>query len=67
MALNPPLSSLGEPYRVEGEIFILQRGGIEFEVKVEGLGKMKGKGIVSLMYSLICYIDGADNIKNCSD
>ena len=46
MALNPPLNEYGEPYRIENEIFVLQRKGIEFEVKVEGLGKMSGKGIV---------------------
>lgn len=40
MALNPPLNSIGEPFRVQNEIFILQRKGIEFEVKVKGLGKM---------------------------
>jgi len=48
MALNPPLNDMGEPYRVDAnEHFILQRHGIEFEVKVDGLGKMSGKGIVS--------------------
>jgi hypothetical protein len=47
MALNPPLTGQGEPFRIEGEHFIMQRKGIEFEVKVEGLGKMKGTGMVS--------------------
>jgi hypothetical protein len=44
MALNPPTNSSGEPLRVQGEHFILQRNGIEFEVKIDGLGKLKGKG-----------------------
>lgn len=48
MALNPPLNEYGEPCRVSSELFILQRKGIEFEVKIEGLGKMKGKGIVKI-------------------
>ena len=48
MALNPPVNEIGEPCRVSGECFILKRKGITFEVKVEGLGKMKGEGIVSL-------------------
>ena len=48
MALNPPLNGEGEPYRVDNnEAFILNRKGIEFEVKVQGLGKMTGKGVVS--------------------
>ena len=42
MALNPPINEFGEPCRVQGENFIFQRKGIEFEVKVDGLGKMKG-------------------------
>ena len=46
MALNPPLNPSGEPFRIEGEHFIMQRKGIEFEIKVEGLGKMKGNGMV---------------------
>jgi len=50
MALNPPLSESGEPFRIEGEHFVMQRRGIEFEVKVEGLGKFKGQGFVSYSY-----------------
>lgn len=46
MALNPPLTEQGEPYRVQGEVFILKRKGIDFEVKIDGLGKMSGSGIV---------------------
>ena len=30
--------------RVTGETFILDRKGMEFEVKIDGIGKMKGKG-----------------------
>ena len=48
MALNPPLTQNGEPYRIDhNEFFILHRKGIEFQIKVEGLGKMSGQGIVS--------------------
>ena len=50
MALNPPLTDLGDPYRVENEVFILRRQGIDFEVKINGLGKMKGKGMVFNLY-----------------
>ena len=47
MSLNPPLNEAGEPFRIEGEHFVMQRKGIEFEIKVEGLGKFKGQGLVS--------------------
>lgn len=47
MSLNPPLSEVGEPFRIEGEHFVMQRKGIEFEIKVNGLGKFKGQGLVS--------------------
>jgi hypothetical protein len=53
MALNPPLNEIGEPFRIEGEHFIMQRKGIEFQINVEGLGKMSGNGMVSLFSSLI--------------
>ena len=50
MALNPPITDDGEPYRIDyNETFFLQRKGIDFEVKVEGLGKMSGKGKVRFL------------------
>jgi hypothetical protein len=48
MALNPPISQGGLPLRVEGEYMVLQRENIEFEAKITGLGKVEGKGMVSL-------------------
>jgi hypothetical protein len=49
MALNPPLTENFEPHRADNdEFFILNRRGIEFEVKIDTLGKMSGKGIVML-------------------
>ncbi len=53
MALNPPLNEYGEPCRVSGEHFILKRKGIQFEIKVEGLGKMKGEGLVIISFTNI--------------
>ena len=47
MSLNPPLNENGEPFRIEGEHFILQRKAIDFEIKIDGLGKFKGSGLVS--------------------
>ena len=46
MALNPPLNEGGEPLRVPRETFVLKREHIDFEVKVQGLGKFKGSGAV---------------------
>lgn len=46
MALNPPTGAGYMPHRVHGEFFCLQREGIEFEVKIDGMGKLKGKGFL---------------------
>lgn len=44
MALNPPQLADGTPTRLEGEYFVLNRKGIEFEVKIPNYGKKSGKG-----------------------
>jgi uncharacterized protein (AIM24 family) len=49
MALNPPIHETGEPFRIENEHFVMHRSGIDFEVKIEGLGKMKGSGRVTII------------------
>jgi hypothetical protein len=46
MALNPPLGINFEPLRVQGEHFCLQRMGVEFELNIKGMGKLKGAGKV---------------------
>ena len=48
MALNPPLDANANPYRVANEHFILYRKGCEFELNIENMGKLKGKGGMSL-------------------
>lgn len=47
MALNPPQLADGTPTRLQGEYFVLNRKGIEFEVNIPGYGKKSGKGWVS--------------------
>lgn len=47
MAINPPLSPDGTPLRVPGEIFVMTRKDMEFEIKVTGLGKLTGAGHVN--------------------
>ena len=55
MALNPPLSPNGDPYRIEGEFFVMKRKGIEFEFKVDHGNKYTGKGNMILTTSrIIC-------------
>lgn len=44
MALNPPQTESGDPCRVSGEVFMLKRKAIEFEVKVPDYATYKGKG-----------------------
>ena len=53
MALNPPLDQQGNPCRVNGEYFILNRTGVEFEFKVSGGNKYTGKGRVSKFIIII--------------
>ena len=62
MALNPPLSPNGDPYRIEGEYFVMKRKGIEFEFKVENGNKYTGKGNMILTTSRIICV----NNKNSS-
>ena len=46
MALNPPITNTGNPFRVDGELFVLLRDKIEIEVKIPNIGKKKAKGKV---------------------
>lgn len=49
MALNPQLFSNGWPVPFNGELFVLARDGVEFEVdKIPGCGKVKAKGTIYL-------------------
>jgi len=57
MALNPPIGPNFEPLRVQGEHFCLQRVGVEFELKIEGMGKLKGQGKVVLTTARLVLIN----------
>jgi hypothetical protein len=46
MALNPPISMSGIPLRVADEYILLDREGVEIEVKVPGMKSLSGKGKV---------------------
>lgn len=61
MALNPPLSASGDPLRVTGEHFIIQRNGVEFEVKIPSMGKLKGKGTMILTTNRVILLNNKDS------
>ena len=61
MALNPPQAADGEPHRVEGEHFVLKRKGIEFQINIKGMGKLKGKGGVILTTCRLILINIKDD------
>ena len=59
--LNPPLNSMGEPLRVEGEYFVMKRGGAEFEFKVERGSKYTGKGEMILTTCRVICLNNKNN------
>ena len=56
MALNPPLDNYGNPYRVNGEYFVMKRDGAEFEFKVSGGNKYTGKGQVNKNFNIYLFL-----------
>ena len=66
MALNPPICSNWEPLRVQGEHFCLQRMGVEFELNIKGMGKLKGKGkvIVTTVRMVLINPEGKADFKS---
>jgi hypothetical protein len=48
MTLNIPVNNQGIPHALNGERFLLYRQNIEFQVKIDGLGKKELKGTVIL-------------------
>lgn len=63
MALNPPLDSYGNPFRVNGEYFIMKRDGAEFEFKVSGGNKYTGKGQVNKIFNIYLISCNLDDIN----
>ena len=57
MALNPPLSSDGTPFRLEHEVILCDRKGMEAEVKVKGMSKLGGKGKVYLTSARLIFVN----------
>ena len=50
--------------RIAGETFILDRRGMEFEIKIEGIGKMKGKGNMVLTSQRLVLLNCRGNPKD---
>jgi len=64
MALNPPLAADGTPLRVAGELFVLHRKKMEFEIKIENMGKLTGAGHVFFGLAQIIFKVSAYDSKN---
>ena len=60
MALNPPLNTKFIPLRVYKEHFIMEIEGVEFEIKIENIGKLKGKSKALITSSRLVLIN-SDN------
>lgn len=63
MALNPPQDPNGNPYRIPDEFWVLERHEIEFEIKIAGMGKLKGKGRSVLTTHRILLINDSSKDK----
>lgn len=57
MALNPPLNTNGTPFRLESEYILVERRGMEAEVKVKGMKKLGGKGVVFLTTARMIFVN----------
>ena len=57
MSLNPILDTNQQPIRVSNEHFILHGSGIEFELTIEKIGKLKGIGQYVLTTSRVVLLN----------
>ena len=64
MALNPPLDERGQPKRVQGEHYILSRKWIEFQLNIDGIGKLKGKGDLILTSQRLVFLNSRGTNKD---
>ena len=63
MSLNPPQDGNGNPFRVPNEYFIMERHNIEFQIKISGMGTLKGDGICILTTHRILLVNHNKNDK----
>lgn len=57
MALNPPLNNSGTPFRLDNEYILVERKGIETQVKVKGMSKLSGKGILYVTTARMIFVN----------
>lgn len=57
MALNPPLNRNGTPFRLEREYILVERKGMEAEVKVKGMSKLSGKGTIYVTTARMIFVN----------
>lgn len=56
MALNSPLGQNGVPFRLNDEYILLERPGMDIEIKMEGRSTISGKGRVYLTTSRMVFV-----------
>ena len=56
MTLNIPVNNQGVPMALPGEYFFLYRNNIEFEVKIEGIGKKTLNGTAFLTTFRVIFV-----------
>ncbi len=57
MALNPPISHNGIPYRIENEYMLLKRKGVKIEIEIPGKSKLKDKGMLYLTSGRLTFVN----------
>lgn len=57
MALNPPLSNQGVPFRLQDEFVLVERKGMDIEVKVPNMSKLSGKGTLYLTTARLIFVN----------
>lgn len=56
MALNPPLTPTGQPFRLENEYMLAERPGMAIEVETPGMSKLSAKGRVFLSTARLLFV-----------
>ena len=57
MALNPPVSNEGVPFRLQDEFVLIERKGMSIEVKVPNMSKLSGKGKIYLTTARMIFVN----------
>ena len=63
MALNPPINSNGIPFRLNNEFVLLERRGMQIEVRVPSMSVLTASGSVYLTTARLIFVNG-DFVKD---